>query len=234
MKPSVRKSGTELLLMLFATVTCIGAVTRMLAVDQDILKRLDGTTLLYLGVAGALLLLRDVKTLAFGDYKVEFERVREIAKEAKNVAENAQAAALGVGKRPDAMANAASDLREVAETIHVADPWKGQFGGSNVSGSRHLDAKVAPILGAPDYFKLTLTVRSSDPAEPLYGAVQFFLHPTFRNDRPIVTVGPNGIAELHLTAWGAFTVGAVADAGRTKLELDLAELPDAPPEFKSR
>jgi len=64
--------------------------------------------------------------------------------------------------------------------------------------------------------------------------VQFFLHDTFKNDRPIVTVGPNGAAELKLTAWGAFTVGAIADDGRTKLELDLQTLEDAPVEFRGR
>lgn len=63
--------------------------------------------------------------------------------------------------------------------------------------------------------------------------MQFFLHPTFHgNDRPVVAVTPGGTADLALTAWGAFTVGAIADNGATKLELDLAELPAAPAEFK--
>jgi hypothetical protein len=39
---------------------------------------------------------------------------------------------------------------------------------------------------------------------------------------------------LKLTAWGAFTVGVLADEGRTKLELDLSELEDAPEDFRSR
>jgi hypothetical protein len=33
---------------------------------------------------------------------------------------------------------------------------------------------------------------------------------------------------------GAFTVGVAADDGNTRLELDLAQLPDAPEMFRSR
>ena len=65
------------------------------------------------------------------------------------------------------------------------------------------------------------------------GSVQFFLHDTFANSKPVVAVGPNGVAELTLDAWGAFTVGAIADFGLTRLELDLAELDEAPSSFKS-
>ena len=64
--------------------------------------------------------------------------------------------------------------------------------------------------------------------------VQFFLHDTFRNQRPVVTVGSDGVAELKLRAWGAFTVGALADEGQTKLELNLEELETAPQEFRDR
>ena len=41
------------------------------------------------------------------------------------------------------------------------------------------------------------------------------------------------MAELALDAWGAFTVGAIADSGLTRLELDLAEIDEAPSSFKS-
>lgn len=55
--------------------------------------------------------------------------------------------------------------------------------------------------------------------DSLQGTVRFFMHPTFPNVHPVVTVGPSGVAELILGAWGAFTVGAVTDVGQTKLEL---------------
>jgi hypothetical protein len=50
----------------------------------------------------------------------------------------------------------------------------------------------------------------------------------------VVSVSPAGVAELSIDAWGAFTVGAVADGGLTRLELDLAEHPDFPAEFRAR
>ena len=55
------------ILTALALVALVGAVLRMSAPGEGILKRLDETTLLYLGVAGALLLLRHVKSLAFGN-----------------------------------------------------------------------------------------------------------------------------------------------------------------------
>jgi hypothetical protein len=85
------------------------------------------------------------------------------------------------------------------------------------------------------YCKVQLRLCSTNPARhPLQGSVQFFLHNTFVNDRPVISVSPGGVAELTLTAWGAFTVGAVADGGSTPLELDLAQLETAPLLFRSR
>ena len=238
------------LLPLFAVAAFAAAVWRMFAFEAKTLDRLDSTTLLYLGVAGALLLLRDVKTLAFGDYKVEFERVRQIAQAAQTQAETAQvkaetaqvkaetaqSVALGVGKDEPALLNFAKTAApENVEADVPGDPWKGKFGGSNEADDRRLSAQVVRIAGSDDLFSIKLKVVSVLPEQkPLAGVVQFFLHPTFKNDRPMIAVGANGAAELKLTAWGAFTVGAVADSGQTKLELDLSQLSDAPTEFRER
>lgn len=43
-----------------------------------------------------------------------------------------------------------------------------------------------------------------------------------------------GAAMIERIAYGAFTVGAEADGGATRLELDLVDLPDAPELFRSR
>jgi hypothetical protein len=245
-----RRSWIQPLLTAFAILACAGAVWRV--VNPAVVERVDDVTLRYLAVAGALLLLRDVKSLAFGDYKVEFERRLE---ELDVKVGNAQAAAVGGGGAiPPASASAASapkvtrgdgksvsdeaagafaDLEPVPGNVHD-DPWKGQFGEQKISGTREIDAEVTPV-GSSGLYRVRLQVRSTNPKrDPLHGSVQFFLHPTFSNDRPVVTVGPSGVAELTLTAWGAFTVGALADDGRTKLELDLAELATAPRVFKSR
>jgi hypothetical protein len=90
-------------------------------------------------------------------------------------------------------------------------------------------------VGSLDLYSIRLTVSSlQQQTNPLTGVVQFFLHPTFNNDKPIVTVGPYGVAELNLKAWGAFTVGALADDGQTRLELDLSTLDTAPVQFRNR
>ncbi len=114
------------------------------------------------------------------------------------------------------------------------DPWQGQFGGSPSANDRILEVVVKPFPGNPYLFSVKLSVRSTDPKnKPLTGVVKFFLHPTFPNDRPVVPV-VDGVASFEIVAWGAFTAGAIADDGQTKLELNLAKLPDAPAEFKNR
>jgi hypothetical protein len=149
---------------------------------------------------------------------------------------DAQATSLGTGKGEPEVA-----VKElIAATGGLApansdDPWKGLFGGKSINNDRQLQADVKSIPGSSDLYAIRLTVKSLHPeTNPLQGVVQFFLHPTFRNDKPVVTVGPNGVAELNLKAWGAFTAGAIADDGKTKLELDLSELENAPEEFRSR
>ncbi len=227
-------NAVRFLLSLFAIVALFAAVWRMFAVDDKTLARLDSTTLLYLGVAGALLLLRDVKSLAFGDYRVEFERVRQIAEEAQDKAENAKSLALGTGGKTVVEGETSKISKMIEPGTNPNDPWKGRF-GRETTNNRKLEARVSRILGSSDLFSVELTVFSTLPEqEPLQGIVQFYLHPTFKNNRPIITVGANGVAELRVTAWGAFTVGAIADGGETKLELDLAELEDAPAEFRNR
>jgi len=245
-----RRSWLQPLLTVFAILVCMGAVWRVVA--PSLAKGVDELTLKYLAVAGTLLLLRDVKSLAFGDYKVEFARKLE---ELEAKVGDAQAAAVGGGgaipRAPAAAASAPTVTRGDVESVNDPassafaegqpvpggvpdDPWKGRFGGQTISGTRQIDAEVTPV-GSPGLYRVRLQVRSTNPSrDPLHGSVQFFLHPTFSNDRPVVTVGPSGVAELTLTAWGAFTVGALADDGRTELELDLAELATAPHDFKSR
>jgi hypothetical protein len=212
----------------------------MTASNTSLLDRLDETTLLYLGVAGALLLLRNVKSLAFGDYKVEFQEIRQIAEEARDsarIAEDAVAygtTAARAGDEPERVSAAAAAFT-VEPGQYEDDPWKGQFGGSPDSNDRRLRATVESLSGRSDWFAVTLIVESTKPKHnPLSGSVQYFLHPTFANNRPTVPVNPDGKATLHLKAWGAFTVGVLADDGATRLELDLSELESAPHPFRIR
>jgi len=226
----------QVLPVLFAGLVVVGGIWRMFGLPGA--GTIDETTLLYFAVAGALLYLRDLKSLKFGNNSIEFDRRFE---ELEIKVEDAQAAAVGRGGAapPDPGAGRGGVGRGLDDEDGgvgrgvAADPLKGKFGGQRVSGPRELDAEVTPI--SPTLFRVRLQVRSTNPGrDPLRGAVQFFLHPTFANNHPVVTVGPSGVAELTLMAEGPFTVGAWADNGATKLELDLRELSTAPAGFKAR
>lgn len=176
-------------------------------------------------------------SLAFGDFKVEFEKLRRAvdaaeatADNAVVTAENAQANVL-TGGTAAGRVTASTEQQPIPGTAHD-DPWKGVFGGRPESHGRRLEADVAQLSASSSLFTVRLRLVSTDKKRPLTGVVQFFLHNTFRNDRPFVTVSPNGAAELVLRAYGAFTVGAKADDGATQLELDLAELEYAPERFR--
>lgn len=167
-----------------------------------------------------------------------FDQLSSKAEKAFKKADVAESAALlGIGgKREKAAKRGVSFIAEEIAPGQVADdPWKEQFGGQSSTNFRQLQADITKIPDRENYYLVRLTVTSTDPIDhPLRGSVKFFLHPTFTNDKPIVDVSKKGVAELRLTAWGAFTVGALADEGRTKLELDLAELESAPVDFRSR
>jgi len=111
------------------------------------------------------------------------------------------------------------------------DPHKGQWGGLAERNSRVLSATVSK--DDKDWFWVKLKVASTNPKKPLTGQVTFYLHPTFSPDTVNVDV-VNGTADYDLYSYGAFTVGAQADKGKTELELDLSTLPDAPKRFREQ
>ncbi len=110
---------------------------------------------------------------------------------------------------------------------------KGMFGGLSATRSptRALTASVRPVQN-DERFEVVLTVTSSDPQAT--GEVVFFLHNTFSDPTPVVPLDGKGVASLTIYAWGAFTVGVLMDGGATELELDLAQLADAPEAFRQR
>ena len=106
------------------------------------------------------------------------------------------------------------------------DPFKGFANGKSKNNSRKITASIKKEKGYEAYHYVTLRVASTDPKKPLRGNVVFHLHPSFQFPRRIVKV-VDGVATLDITAYGAFTVGAEADDGKTKLELDLLKVPGA-------
>jgi len=135
-----------------------------------------------------------------------------------------QAAMLSGG---DDIPSFAEQLRAVLESRATAntapvdpeDPQKGRWGGLSERSGRKLVATVREL--SDQWFQVVLDCFATPKGEPLRGDVQFHLHPTFGKPVQVVEV-KEGHAVLTITCWGAFTVGVVADEGRTMLELDLA------------
>ncbi|MFL6255053.1 MAG: SIR2 family protein [Pyrinomonadaceae bacterium] len=137
--------------------------------------------------------------------------------------------------------DAAGTVKEVGKRsaqktaeIDPDDPHKGRWGGRAERNGRVLSAKVAAAEDDPDWFEVKLTVApATTRGKPLTGKVTFYLHPTFKPDTVTVAV-QDGKAEYEVYCYGAFTVGVLADNGRTKLELDLSTLPEAPLRFRTQ
>jgi hypothetical protein len=139
---------------------------------------------------------------------------------------------------PMAKASVAGDTatqpirRDSAGSEWEEDPNKGKFGGSPERNDRRLEAVIAPATdersAAAD---IVLRVISTDPKHPLTGKVRFSLHPTFGRWAEYDVEVKRGVAKDEITSWGAFTVGAIADEGTTRLELDLATVKGGPPKF---
>ena len=217
-----------------AIIILVAGILR-LVFGGDADGRFGETTLLYFFGAAAVFLLSRAKTFKFGDLELELEQLKEEVKEAKLVANIAQDSSKVERGSASALTAQTVSSKRYTPGPALDDPWKGVFGGQSIDKSRGrlLSAEVAVLLSANGWYSLTLKVSSIPRAQPLEGEVQFYLHDTFPNDRPVVKV-VNHEAVLHLKAWGAFTVGAVSDGGSCELELDLAELQSAPIEFRSR
>lgn len=111
------------------------------------------------------------------------------------------------------------------------DPRKGRFGRKHRQNGLELRARVA--LDSPGWYRIDLTVASEIEADPPRGGeVVFYYHNTFDPPYERVSLNQLGEAKTTLYAYGAFTVGVVADKGKTALELDLSLLKSAPLAFR--
>jgi hypothetical protein len=110
------------------------------------------------------------------------------------------------------------------------DPQKGRFGGEANKNDRILSAQVTES-GIPDYYTVSLQVSGAEHGEP----VLFYLHDSFSPSVRTAYANDKGEAKLDsFLAYGAFTVGAIADYGKTRLELDLSGDKNFPKEFRER
>ncbi len=113
------------------------------------------------------------------------------------------------------------------------DPQKGKWGGKSEVKDRKISATVRESSFDSNWFNINLTVTSTNSDHPLVGDVVFHLHPSFINEVRKIKV-LDGVAQYNIIGWGAFTVGVECDENKTKLELDLAELTNAPELFRKR
>jgi hypothetical protein len=138
-----------------------------------------------------------------------------------------------IQKQLDQMIDAAKLKLHKGLVIHHDDPQKGQWKSSAINNERQLKADV--IEETKGLFKINLQVVSTNPKNnPLKNGdiVLFALHNTFGNPPFRLVKIDKHTAELHLYAYGSFTVGVSMDNGTTELELDLAELPNVSSHFK--
>lgn len=198
----------------------------------------DGLAFLF--SAAILLLIRKVKTIAFGNTSVELEhkvtelesQVGHLEKKTDQTNESASvalnASIYGIAKRPAVESSAVSVAQ--ADGPDPNDPQKGRWGGQPISNNRRLAATIEPVSFNSDLCRVSLKVVSTNRNKPLAGNVVFHLHHTFPNPDVLVEV-KEGEAGLDVVAWGAFTVGAEADAGLTRLELNLGHVPGGSESF---
>jgi len=195
---------------------------------------LDVPTVLLLVVAALPWLQPLLKTVEIFGMKLELrdlqETIREVDRKISLIEESAVLPGQG---KPTHRAPMSDVVSEASKTIDWNDdPNRGQFGGSPRNNDRVLEATITPAASRNSAAcKVRLKVRSLDEQRPLKGQVTFHLHPTFRKNAKYVVDVVDGVAEDTITAWGVFTVGAEADGGATRLELDLAKVPGGTKKF---
>ena len=227
--------------LLLSLTAVVLAVMRSLGNDN-----IDRDVLMFLATAGVLLVLERVIKFSVSKDGVSAEMAQKILSEVSDVKqvskENQLALSGGVGgKTSIGDDNSSGNLDEGRKEggaklspefqANPNDPQKGRFGGESRANGREIIASVAPAKGNTENYDISLTVRSTDASKPLIGTVIFYLHHTFKRKVRKVSV-VDGVATLDLLAYGAFTVGAVADDGETLLELDLSNDPRFPKRFR--
>jgi hypothetical protein len=192
----------------------------------------DGTALAYLTTPLVLLLLstlpallREMKSSKVGGDGVTLDALDEVRRTAAFAFEQARVAV-----------NASALSRRVVTERLTSRPAESahatESGRTALANGRVLTARLKRTDDA-DWFDVQLRVTATPNGAPLAGYVVFHLHDTFADPDPRVRVA-GGTAELTRLACGPFTVGAEADDGQTRLELNLADAGDAPEGFRQR
>jgi hypothetical protein len=202
-------------------------------------NRLDEKTAMFLAVAVVALVIHQITK--FKGFGIEVEKaVKQLKVDVRSVesAVGDLEKDVGPGSKTAIAPSAAAPLViEAADTtnerfVNPDDPNKGQFGGLPESNGRRLTATIEPISGPKSSrCRVKIRVVSTDPARPLIGKVKLHLHPTFGQWWSYDLDAKGGVAEENISSYGAFTIGAEADDGKTRLELDLMDVPGGTKRF---
>lgn len=198
---------------------------------------IDSTTIILCVVASLPWLQPLLKSIELLGVKFELQELKATVKQQTRNLELIEESAIlpGSASRRDTTSESRGSrhAKAVTETGEWADdPNKGKFGGDAKRAGRVLEAEISPAGNKTSAAcEVILTVRSTDPERPLTGVVTFHLHPTFGRWEKYNVDVKAGIARDEIVSWGAFTVGAEADNGRTRLELDLARVPGGTSRF---
>ena len=230
--------AVDYLSYLLAATTLVAAIWRMLTGDS-IDDAFGWITLGYLGAAAGFLAIPRIREFTVGDVSVKMDSLRHEVEEVRGIALSAES---GMQRSADAKSErGASVLEEVpglaAEVkpgTDEDDPWKGAFGGRPEKDGLRLSATVTAMSEA-NWFLVTITVGPARRlGKEVRDPVRLYLHPMFPRHKPLCFPDQSCTVTISMRAWGAFTVGCVANAGQTHLELDLAEDPTFPKVFRSR
>lgn len=116
------------------------------------------------------------------------------------------------------------DLDPDDDTWALVDQFKNLPAANS---ERALTANVEADEDDPDWYHIRVRLAPVGSGKPIEGRVYFLVHHTFPQAKVPVTA-KNGQATLERYAYGAFTIIALADGGKTQLALDLATLPEVP------
>ncbi|MFM9968380.1 MAG: pYEATS domain-containing protein [Burkholderiales bacterium] len=224
----------QLGLILIAGISVICALLRSFYPD-----RFDEKTAMFLVVAVVALMIHQITK--FKGFGIEFEKkVDQLSEDVKSVeaAFGNLEKDLGPGSKTSVTPTAAA-TPVVAVTaspdalpLDADDPNKRQFGNSPAHNGRKLSATIKPLAGTmSSRCQVNISVVSTDPARPLVGKVKLHLHPTFGRWSTYDLDVKGGVAEDNIVSYGAFTIGVEADDGKTRLELDLMDMPGGTKRF---
>lgn len=124
---------------------------------------------------------------------------------------------------------------ETAPPSDPNDPQLGRWGGHSERGGFSISATVSQIepTGSPvgEWFDVHLRITAPDKIHANEAVLH--LHPTFH---PSIVRVPfrNGVARHSVVSYGAFTVGVAIPEHSVQLELNLANMEDAPAAFRAK